>query len=72
MKLLKILLTKKPKATMPMCPCCEKRTLAICGNDSFADFGMSEDGMVSYYTCLNCGCEVEVWKSFEEEGGGGD
>lgn len=52
---------------LPMCPNCRNMSLVMTGNDSFADFGRKEDGIVNYYTCGVCGCEVEAWVTFENE-----
>lgn len=40
----------------------------IWGNDfSFEDFGMDGDGVVSCWSCSECGAEYEVYQRIEEK-----
>lgn len=51
----------------PACPVCGHKSLMLSGEDSFADVGRTEDGVIAYWDCAWCGCYVEAWVAFEEE-----
>lgn len=46
---------------------CGKKEVCITGNSSADECGYSLHGIVSFYTCLNCGAEYEVFEQIHGE-----
>lgn len=49
------------------CYCCRHMSVYWQSDEDAEDAGYTREGVVSFYTCGNCGAEIEVFMPTEDE-----